>query len=287
MRAIYKREFKSYFTSMTGYIFIAFFIAVIGLFFYANNLISGNPNFGWVIYNVSFLFMLLIPILTMRIMAEEKKQKTDQLLLTSPITPSQIVFGKYLSVLTIYMIVIAIISTFPLILNQFGEVPFGLCYSSILGFSLLGASLISIGLFISSLVDSQIVASVITFITILITYFIDSVVRMLPTDHKSTWIILAVIFLVISLITYILMKNTYFSLIFAIICEIILAVIYFIRPILFDGLVVRIANWFSVMSRYNGFSRGVINISDMVYYISLIFVFLFLTVQSIKKRRWN
>lgn len=75
MRAIYKREFKSYFTSMTGYIFIAFFIAVIGLFFYANNLISGNPNFGWVIYNVSFLFMLLIPILTMRIMAEEKNKR--------------------------------------------------------------------------------------------------------------------------------------------------------------------------------------------------------------------
>lgn len=287
MRAIYKRELKSYFTSMIGYVFIAFFLAVIGLFFYANNLTSGNPNFGWVLYNVSFLFMLLIPILTMRIMAEEKKQKTDQLLLTSPVAPSQIVFGKYLAVLSIYAIVIAIISTFPLMLNQFGKVPFGLCYSSILGFLLLGAAFISIGLFISSLVESQIVASVITFITILITYFIDSVVAMLPTDHKSTWIILALIFVLISGITYLIMKNTYFSVMFAILGETILAVIYFAKPTLFDGLVVRIANWFSVMSRYNSFSMGVINISDIVYYISLIFVFLFLTVQSIKKRRWN
>ena len=136
MQAIYKRELKSYFTSMTGYVFIAFFVAIIGLFFYANNLISGNPNFGFVLYNVSFLFMLLVPILTMRIMAEEKKQKTDQLLLTSPVAPGQIVFGKYLAVLSIYVIVIAIISTFPLILARFGKVPLALSYSSILGFFL-------------------------------------------------------------------------------------------------------------------------------------------------------
>lgn len=287
MQAIYKRELKSYFTSMTGYVFIAFFVAIIGLFFYANNLISGNPNFGFVLYNVAFLFMLLIPILTMRIMAEEKRQKTDQLLLTSPVAPGQIVFGKYLAVLSIYIIVIAIISTFPLILGRFGKVPFALSYSSILGFFLLGAAFISIGLFISSLVESQIVAAVITFITILITYFIDSIVAMLPTDHKSTWIILALIFFLISGITYIIMKNTYFSVAFAFIGEAIIAVIYFVQPTLFDGLVVRIANWFSVMSRYNSFSIGVINLSDIVYYISVVFVFLFLTVQSIKKRRWN
>lgn len=287
MQAIYKRELKSYFTSMTGYVFIAFFVAIIGLFFYANNLISGNPNFGFVLYNVAFLFMLLIPILTMRIMAEEKRQKTDQLLLTSPVAPGQIVFGKYLAVLSIYIIVIAIISTFPLILGRFGKVPFALSYSSILGFFLLGAAFISIGLFISSLVESQIVAAVITFITILITYFIDSIVAMLPTDHKSTWIILALIFFLISGITYIIMKNTYFSVVFAFIGEAIIAVIYFVQPTLFDGLVVRIANWFSVMSRYNSFSIGVINLSDIVYYISVVFVFLFLTVQSIKKRRWN
>ena len=287
MQAIYKRELKSYFTSMTGYVFIAFFVAIIGLFFYANNLISGNPNFGFVLYNVSFLFMLLVPILTMRIMAEEKKQKTDQLLLTSPVAPGQIVFGKYLAVLSIYVIVIAIISTFPLILARFGKVPLALSYSSILGFFLLGAAFISIGLFISSLVESQIVASVITFITILITYFIDSVVAMLPTDHKSTWIILALMFFLISGVTYIIMKNTYFSVAFVLIGEAIIAVIYFVKPTLFDGLVVRIANWFSVMSRYNSFSIGVINISDIVYYISVVFVFLFLTVQYIMKRRWN
>ena len=110
---------------------------------------------------------------------------------------------------------------------------------------------------------------------------------MLPTDHKSTWIILALMFFLISGVTYIIMKNTYFSVAFVLIGEAIIAVIYFVKPTLFDGLVVRIANWFSVMSRYNSFSIGVINISDIVYYISVVFVFLFLTVQSIKKRRWN
>lgn len=287
MLAIYKRELKSYFTSMTGYVFLAFFLAVIGIYFFIYNLMMGYANFEVVLSTVSFLFIVLIPILTMRIMTEDKKQNTDQLLLTSPVPPYQIVLGKYLSVLTIYFIVIAIISTYPLILSQFGEISYGSAYASILGFFLLGAAYIAIGLFVSSAVDSQVVSAVITFIIILVTYFIDGIVSVLPADNKSTVAILAIIFLLICYITYVIMKNPYFSITLAVLGEGIILAIYFIKPTLFDGLLVEIANWLSVMSRFDNFNLGIINLADIVYYLSVIFIFLFLTVQSLKKRRWN
>lgn len=287
MLAIYKRELKSYFTSMTGYVFIAFFLAVIGIYFFIYNLLIGYANFEIVLSAVSFLFIVLMPILTMRIMTEDKKQKTDQLLLTSPVPPYQIVLGKYLSVLTIYLFVIAVISTYPLILSQFGRVPFKSGYASILGFFLLGASYLAVGLYISSMVESQVVSAVITFVVILLTYYIDGIVGVLPVDNKSTLVILSVAFLIICYITYVNMKNAYFSIFLTILGEGILFGIYFVEPTIYDGLIVKATDWLSVMSRYSNFNLGVINLADIVYFISIIFVFLFLTVQSLKKRRWN
>ncbi|MDF2950626.1 MAG: putative rane protein, partial [Anaerocolumna sp.] len=115
MLAIYKKELKSYFTSMTGYVFIAFFLIIIGIFFVIYNLLNQLANFEYVLSDVSFIFVILVPILTMRLMAEEKKQKTDQLLLTSPVPVSHIILGKFLAVITVYFISIAIISFYPLI----------------------------------------------------------------------------------------------------------------------------------------------------------------------------
>lgn len=164
MLAIYKKELKSYFTSMTGYIFIAFFLVLIGLYYVVFNMINMYANFEYVLSGVSFIFVLLVPILTMRLMAEEKKQKTDQLLFTSPLPVSKIILGKYLAVLTVFLVVMGIVCLYPLILLQFGAVPLKVAYASILGFSLLGAAYIAIGLFISALTDSQVVAAVVSFI---------------------------------------------------------------------------------------------------------------------------
>ena len=159
MLAIYKKELRSYFTSMIGYVFIALFLAIIGFFFYMNNLLTGAANFEYTIANVSFVFVLLVPLLTMRIIAEENRQKTEQLLLTSPVTAGDIIMGKFLAIFTILFIVIAVISTYPLIMSRYGQVPYASSYASIIGFLLLGGAYLAMGLFLSSLTDSQVVAA--------------------------------------------------------------------------------------------------------------------------------
>lgn len=287
MLAIYKKELKSYFTSMMGYVFIAFFLVIIGIYFTANNLYGQMASFEYVLSAATFLFVILVPILTMRIMAEEKKQKTDQLLLTSPLPVGKIILGKYLAVLTVFLVGIAIICLYPLILLQFGDVSLKIAYSSVLGFFLMGATYIAIGLFISSMTESQVVAAVISFVTILITLLMDTLVTMLPTDNKSAWIIFSAILLILCWVTYILMHNATISIAIEVVGEAILTVIFMVKPTLFDGLVLKVFNWFSVNARLENFLLGMIDFSAVIYYISIVFLFIFLTVQSIKKSRWN
>jgi ABC-2 type transport system permease protein len=287
MLAIFKKELKSYFTSMTGYVYIAFFLIIIGIFFVIYNLLNQLANFEYVLSDVSFIFVILVPILTMRLMAEEKKQKTDQLLLTSPVPVSHIILGKFLAVITVYFISIAIISFYPLIASQYGEVPLKVAYGSIFGFFLLGAAYIAIGLFISSTTESQVVAAVVSFFVMLLTVFMDGIAGMLPTDNKSAVIILAVLLLIFSWITYLMMKNITLSLLLGILSECILAAVYIMKPGLFDGIIVKITDWFSVIVRFDDVIMGILDLSTIIYYISIIFLFLFLTVQAIKKSRWS
>lgn len=287
MLAIYKKELKSYFTSMTGYVFIAFFLLIIGLYFMVYNLINKIANFEYVLSGVSFIFVLLVPILTMRLMAEEKKQKTDQLIFTSPLPIGKIIIGKYLAVFTIFLVVMGIVCLYPLILLQFGAVPLKVAYSSILGFSLLGAAYIAIGLFISALTDSQVVAAVVSFIVILVTALMDSLVNMLPADNRSAWIIFAAILLILCWVTYVMMHNITVSISLGIITEAILTALFILKPTIFDGLLVKVFGWFSVIARFNNFTLGVLDLSSVIYYISIVFLFLFLTVQAIKKSRWS
>lgn len=287
MLAIYKKELRSYFTSMIGYVFIAVFLVIIGIFFFLNNLLTRVANFEYTIANVSFIFVLLVPLLTMRLMAEENKQKTDQLLLTSPVTAWDIVMGKFLAVFTILLMVIAVISTYPLIISNYGEVPYASSYASIIGFSLLGAAYLALGLFLSSLTDSQVVAAVITFITFFFTLFMDGIAASLSTTHRTAFMFFAIIILLICLLLWSMMRNLTVALGVAIIGEGILITTYMNNPTLFDGAIVKVFNWLSATSRFGNFYMGILDLSDIIFYLSIIFVFLFLTTQVIKKKRWS
>ncbi|MBH1940321.1 ABC transporter permease [Mobilitalea sibirica] len=287
MLAIYKKELRSYFTSMLGYVFIAFFLIIIGINFFYENLVNGYANFEYTITNVTFIFVLLVPILTMRLMAEENKQKTDQLLLTSPLSAGAIVVGKFLAVFTIFFLVVAVTLTYPLILKQFGNVPMPGAYASLLGFSMLGGAYLAIGLFISSLTESQMVAAVITFFTFLFTAFMDGIANVIPSNNKTAFIFFSVILIIICLILYFMMHNLIISVTIGLIGEIGLAVIYYVKPTLFDGLIIKVFNWISVISRFDSFQYSILDLSSIVYYISIIVLFLFLTIQVLKKKRWS
>lgn len=282
MSAIYKKELKSYFTNMIGFVFIAFFLAIIGIYTVVYNFLNGYSNFEYVLNSISFLFVILVPIITMRVMAEEKKQKTDQLLFTSPVSIEKIVIGKYLAVLTLFLITMGITLTYPLILRQFGTVNMALAYGGILGFTLLGAAYIAVGVFISSLTESQVIAAVISFLTMLLMNLMAGIGSLLPTSGISNFLIISILVLVVVLISYFTLHNVIIPIVAAVIGEGILTGIYFWKSDLFEGLAANILNWFSVTERYNNFSLGILDGSALFYYLSVIGIFLFLTIQLTK-----
>lgn len=287
MLAIYKKELRSYFNSMIGYVFMAFFLVIIGVWFFIQNLFYGYANFEYTLSSISFIFILLTPLLTMRLMAEENKQKTDQLLYTSPVTATSIVTGKFLAVLTIFSLVMAIACFFPLVLTLFGTIQLASAYTAIIAFLMLGAAYLAIGLFISSLTDSQVVAAVISFVVFLFTVLMDGIAGIFSSDNKTAIIIFTVILLIVCLLLYKMMHNLTIAIGTGIICEAALIIAYLFRPTIFDGSVRNVFSWLSVNSRFNNFTIGVFDLSAIVYYISITVLFIFLTVQVVKKKRWS
>ena len=236
MIAIYKRELKSYFHSVIGHLFIAATLFFIGLYFTVYNLFNGYPYISYAISSVVFLFLISVPILTMRILAEEKKQKTDQLILTAPVGIGQIVMGKFFALLTIFAIPTAVTCIYPLILTKFGTVPLGESYVAILGFFLYGTACIAIGVFISSLTESTVIAAVLTFAVLFVTYVMSGLCNLIS---KS------------------------------------------------GNILTKILESFDLVIRFDNMLNGTLDVSAVVYFISVIAVMLFLTTQSIQKRRYS
>lgn len=287
MLAIFKKELRSYFTSMIGYLFIGFFLAIVGVYFMAYNLQGGYANFEYVLNSMVFVFVILVPILTMRLLAEEKKQKTDQLLFTSPLSVNKIVVGKYLAVFTVFVSAMVITMFYPLILSKYGVVSFKLAYTGILGFILVGAAYLAIGLFLSALFESQAIAAVVTFVVLLITFIMQGIVSLLPTSNKAAWLIFSVIALLIAVVIYFMINNVTVAINLGVVLEAACAIIYFTKPSLYDGLVVKVFDWFSVIDRFDNFMNGILDLTGIVYYISTTVIFIFLTIQSLNKRRWR
>lgn len=182
MLAIYKKELQSYFHSFIGCLFIGVSLFFIGLYYFVYCLLCGYPYFSYVINGVIVLFMLTVPVLTMRIMAEERRSKTDQLILTAPVTVSRIVLGKFLALLTILAVPTAVSAVYPLILRRFGSVPLGESYLALLAFFLYGAVSIAIGLLISSLTESQVIAAVLSFVLLFLGYMMPSICSLISSS---------------------------------------------------------------------------------------------------------
>ncbi|MBS5365262.1 MAG: ABC transporter [Butyribacter sp.] len=288
MLAIYKKELRQYFNSMIGFVFLAFFLVIIGIYTWAYNLSSGLGNFEVTLGGISFMYVLLVPILTMRIVAEENRQKTDQLLYTAPVSLTKIIVGKYFAVLTLFSCAFIPICIYPLIIHMYGtDVRLAPAYSSIIGFYLLGAATIAIGLFISSLTESQVIASVVSFITLLLTFLLSNITGMLPTEAISQCVMIAVLWLVICLVFYHMMNNVTVLVMMAVIGEVAIWIIYAVKSSLYESLLTNILNTLALSTRFDDFSLGILNYDAIVYYVSIAFLFVFLTIQMIKKKRFN
>ncbi|HHT64883.1 MAG: ABC transporter permease [Caldicoprobacterales bacterium] len=287
MLAILKKELNTYFKSMTGYIFMASLLFFVGLFFVLTNLMRMSPQYNSVLSNITFVFMLIVPILTMRLMAEEAKQKTDQLLLTSPISLPKIVIGKYLGAVSVLLLTLMITFIYPLILSTMGTVNWGEVFGGYIGFFLFGSALIAVGLFISSLTDNQVIAAVATFTVLLLFWFIDAIISSLPADQTSGLIFAAILAAAIAFVFYTATRNWYISGGIFLLGVLAVAAGYFIKPSIYSGLIAKVLSWFSLLSRYQDFSLGIFSISPIVYYISFSSVFVYLTVRMLEKKRWS
>lgn len=287
MKAIYKRELRANFTGMMGYIFVAFTLLLIGIYTTILNLIGTYPNFEFVLSNISFIYLIIIPILTMRVIAEERHQKTDQLLYSSPIPISKVIWGKYLALLTTLAIPVAISAFYPLILSSYGTVHFRVTYSAMLAFFLLGAALIAIGLFLSSLTESQIIAAVITFGAIILCYLANPLKNMVSGSANTSMIVFTALILVAMLIIRYMTKNWTTALSVAVVLEIILLALRFMAADAMKGAITALLGSISVFVRMDNFMDGMFDVTAIVYYITVAGLFLFFSFQSVEKRRWS
>ena len=287
MTAIYKRELKSYLTSMVGYLFIFFILVLTGIYFSAYQLSAAYPKFEYTLSAVTFVFLIGVPILTMRVLAEERKQKTDQLLLTAPVSVGNIVIGKYLALVTVYAIPILVMCIYPLIMSKFGTVAFGSAYTAILGFFLLGCANIAIGVFMSALTESQVIAAVLTFVLLFAFYMMNGISSFFSKTSMSTCVTFGLLILAAAIILYTMIKNALISAIAAVIGEVILVVIYVVKSSVFEGGIQKVLNILNLSGHFDNFTSNIFDIKGIVYFLSVIAVCLFLTMQSISKRRWN
>lgn len=233
MFAIFKRELKAYFTSPLGYVFLAIFYAFSGLFFYIFSLSVGSTDISSVFLMMFIVLMVFVPLLTMRLLSEDKKQKTDQLTLTAPVSLLSIVMGKFLAAYVIFAIGVAVMPVYGFVMSTFAAVSWLPIWGNTVGLLLLGGIFVSIGLFISSLTENQMIAAIGGF-------FINLMI---------------------------LLMNT-------------------LKSVLPNGFLQDVLSSISVYSRYSEITNGIFSLSSLIFFVSVIFIFLFLTVRVLEKRRW-
>lgn len=287
MLAVYKKELRGYLTSMVGYVFIAFVLLILGIYFTAYNLQYASPDFGATLSSVTFLFLVITPILTMRILAEEKKNRTDQLLLTAPVSVWKVILGKYLSMVTIYAIPVVISAFYPLIMGRYGVISYPMAYVAVIGFFFLGCAQIAVGLFLSSVTESQVIAAVLTFGILFCSYMMDGIESFFSDTAISSMVAFLIIAVVVGIVVYQLTKNIIFSSCVGGVLVIGIAAVYFIKPTVFTGLIQKFLNLFAIANHFDDFVGGIFDVTGIIYMVSVVCIFVFLTVQCIQKHRWS
>ena len=287
MTAVFKHELRLYFQSLTAYVFGAFLLMTVGIGAMLYNLQAAVSNFEFVLSFSSLIFAVIVPILTMRVIAEERKQKTDQLLYSLPLSTTQVVLGKYLSALLVYLIPLCFICIYPLIFSQYGEVYLLTSYGSLFAFFLMGGALLAVGMFISSLTDNQGFAAGIGIAVIALNYFSVSLAEYVSATAMGSAIALMVISALLGWLIRNLTRNENLGYGVGLSLMAVTTVFYLIDSTKFEGLLPDIMKKLSLFDRLDTFVNGVFDLTAVVFYLSVAAFFLFLTVQSLEKRRYN
>ncbi|MGN1016174.1 MAG: ABC transporter permease [Faecousia sp.] len=287
MTAVLKHELRLYFQSLTAYVFGAFLLVTVGIGSMLYNLQAAVSNFEYVLSFSSLVFAVIVPILTMRVIAEERKQKTDQLLYSLPLSTTQVVTGKYLSLLLVYLLPLCIIAVYPLIFSQYGDVYLLTSYGSLFAFFLMGGALLAVGMFISSLTENQGFAAGIGIAVILLNYFSVSLAEYVSATAMGSAIALFVLSAALGWLIRNLTGNDNLGYGIGLALMGITTAVFLIDESKFEGLLPDIMKKLSLFDRLDTFVNGVFDLTSVVYFLSVAVFFLFLTVQSLEKRRYN
>ena len=287
MIAIFKREFKSYFINLSGYVFIGVLWLFSGIFSTIFNFMYQSANYEYVLGNLTTVLMLIVPILTMRSIAEDKRTKTDMLLYSLPLSAVEVVLGKYFAMLAVWGVACLGMGLTPIIIGMFGEVNFTSAYGALLGFFLLGGALIAVCTFVSSLTENQLIAAIGGIASSLGLYLLGSLVGMLPASAIASLICFIAVAAALTAIVYYLTRNYIMMGAVGVLTVAPLIVAYLINSSIFESAFPKTVEYLALFDRYNNFLGGIFDVGAVVYYVSFVVFFIFLTVQSFDKRRWS
>lgn len=287
MAAIFKRETRAYFTGMIGYVTAAVSLFFLGLYFTNRNLMYASSDFASVLYTTTMILLFLLPAISMRSFAEERRNKTDQLLLTSPVSIPAIVLGKFLAEFAVFAAPMVVAIFMPLILLAFGNVSLVSAYSALLAYLLLGAACLSIGTWISALTENQIIAYLATFGALIVTYLMNGIQTMFTSGNLLALIVFLVMLLIASILVGVLCKSLTTGCAVFCVGGVVLAVLFVVRPTWLLSAFDSVLSALALFEPFNDVVGGMFSIPAVVYYLSVIALFLFLTGQALERRRWN
>ena len=296
MKAIFKREVKSYFTGMIGWVVAAVSLFFLGLYYTNRNLLYASSDFASVLYTMTMILLFLLPAISMRSFAEERKNRTDQLLLTSPqqfltqtncnIIPA-IVAGKFLAEVAVFALPLAAAVLMPLILKAFGTVSLVAAYSAVLGYLLLGSACLAVGTWISALTENQILAYLATFGALLVAYIMDGIQTMFTTGNLLAFIAFMVVVLIASILVGVICKRLTAGVTVFCVGAVVLFILFRLRPAWLLTAFNAVLSALALFDPFQDIVGGMFSIPAIVYYLSVIGLFLFLTGQALERRRWN
>jgi ABC-2 type transport system permease protein len=279
---------------MIGYVYIFIILVFIGIFFMFTNMFGSQqgsfPYFASTLSNSLIILVFAVPILTMKSIAEERRSKTDQMLLTYPVKVSTVILGKYFAMVTVYAIPLLISCLCPLVISweSAGGGSLLIDYSMILAMLCFGCLFVSIGMFISSLTESQIIAAIASMGAFLLLFFWSGLTGYVPETATATFIGFLVILAVILIVLQNLTNSNLITAIVGIAGAGVLAVCYFIDNTLLNGLLKKFLGLFSITDALGNFSNYyAFDLKGLLLFLSLSVLFVFLTVQSVQKRRWS
>ena len=289
MSAVFKREFRAYMSNVYGWLFMAALLMYVGLMVYMDNLTNGYTQFEYALSDSLYALMVLVPILSMRSMAEDKHNKTDMFYLSLPMKTVSVVLGKYFAMLAVLAIPCVALCVYPLLLSILGEIHLGMAYLSILHFFLLGAALLAVCQFTSSLSENLVVAAVLGIAASALLLFVPMLIPMvLPVTPLASFLGLLVLALIMGGIAFLVTRNLTVTALTCAVCILPLAVLYVFAKEVFTGLLPNVLSAVSPFMHFMDFcDYGILSIPTLLLFLSYSLLFVFLTVLSADKKRWD